>query len=308
MQTPETSAPAEGQADQDDPNTAAGADTSGESLAPAATQMDTATSDINASVTPGGLAISTGAQEDTTAAAISGRSGSGPATPAVHDRAAAPISPSGNTPTGRATPTGRVPTTGAAGITPPATGTTPPPTSGTISATGGAQLSPAASGNRADPLAYDIYIGNVAAHHNANTIVNLIHGFGIDMDLIQVQEKNLRSRNDTKAFKATVPYINHSDIIVALMTYNKGLIVEKHRPTKQTQRRQSGGTGPGNNFRGPGRKPFPQRNQWQQQQYQPNQPRWYNPAMPFGPSWNYFGPPANMQSFGPQGWGYQQGN
>ena len=102
-----------------------------------------------------------------------------------------------------------------------------PDTQGAISVSGATQNLAATN------WTYDIYIGNVASHHNTSTIINLIHGFGINKDLIKVEEKNLRSGNSTKAFKATVPYISYPDVVVALMTFDKGLVVEKHRSTKQ---------------------------------------------------------------------------
>ena len=153
--------------------------------------------------------------------------------------------------------------------------------------------------------------GNVGPTCNNNHIIDVIHGLGIKTDQIKVQETPLKSGNDKKAFKASAPYINHPEVIVALMSCDQNLIVEKFRITKQQpSTRQAGGVRDNNNFRGsnPNKKSFKpnrQHQHQQHQQYQPNHPRWHNQNMPSSPNWNLFGPPPSMASFGPPGWRYQ---
>ena len=156
-----------------------------------------------------------------------------------------------------------------------------------------------AHGRKAVQNMYEIFIGNASPACTTALIKNVICGIEIKRDLVKVNEIPLNSGK--KAFKATVPHINHPDAMIALMCSDENLSVQKFRHTKQRpMNRQASGGRPNHNFRKPSSY---QQQQHQQRQFGPNYPVWNNPGLPFSPHWDFFGP--RMPSFGPPGWGYQ---
>ena len=139
----------------------------------------------------------------------------------------------------------------------------------------------------AAPKMAAIFIGNVNPKCTDKDLQILISNAGLENEMIDIYEINTRA-NSNKVFKAMVPQ-DHQDKVIAYLSSNDDLRVEKWRPRKPRTPNNGGGNNRQENFRGPlpyTRGPQPQPGGWN-----PRMPPFWGPPPP--PMWHQQPPNYN---------------